>query len=171
MCSDLLAYFRAAVWGDLPAAADAHMRHMCRVLGCVTCAHAGSAMPRSACCTPAGPTAAALAAHPQVRFKDRTVLNLDSSRQHCKLLLPDGTVAEVAVGKPAGLQQYVHPAMEFATWAFKSAAQRAAEIRAAALVQVGSCAWASCRLVSTGVSCLLWVLGLGCCSASWGGDG
>ncbi len=107
----------------------------------------------SRCYDHVGPTGAMLTAALQVRFVDRTVLNLDSSRQHCKLLLPDGTVAQVAVSSPAGLQQYVQPTAEFATWAFKSAAQRAAELRSSALVQVGGVWFPG---VSEMVLCLQW---------------
>jgi hypothetical protein len=72
---------------------------------------------------------------------------MDAGRQRCKLLLPDGTVAQAAADYPAGLEQYVQPALEFAAWAFKPAAQRAAEIRAAALVQVRGAARAAAALL------------------------
>ena len=63
----------------------------------------------------------------RVRFVDRCLLELRSSRTEAVLLLPSGFPLQLALPLDDGHSQYgmyVHPALEFAHWAFQTPAQR-----------------------------------------------
>ncbi|KAG2487935.1 hypothetical protein HYH03_013514 [Edaphochlamys debaryana] len=68
-------------------------------------------------------------------FEDRAILHMAASHSHCKVVLPDGSVAVVATANPVGVEPYAAAATDFARWAFKTPAERAAELRAQARVR------------------------------------
>ncbi|KAG2448169.1 hypothetical protein HYH02_006754 [Chlamydomonas schloesseri] len=68
-------------------------------------------------------------------FENRTLLTLSSGHSHCRLVLPDGQAVVVGVANPVGVEGYVEAVLDFARWAFKSPAERAAELRAQARVR------------------------------------
>ena len=71
-------------------------------------------------------------------FDDRTILYLEADHASARLTLPDGTRAAASAANPVGVEGYVSAALQFATWAFRTPAERGALLRAQALVQVGA---------------------------------
>lgn len=61
----------------------------------------------------------------QVYYSDRTVLHMEPPHTFCSLLLPDASKVRVSSDNPIGVAHYVDCAVQFASWAFKSPAERA----------------------------------------------
>ncbi|GFR40516.1 hypothetical protein Agub_g1085, partial [Astrephomene gubernaculifera] len=70
----------------------------------------------------------------RVCFEDRTILHMSASHSHAKVVLPDGRGVVVAVANPVGVEPYVAAAVDFASWAFKTPAERSEEMRLQARV-------------------------------------
>ncbi len=62
-------------------------------------------------------------------FDDRTLLVLGAAHSHCRAVLPDGRATVVSVSNPVGVEPYVAAVLEFASWSFKTPAERGAELR------------------------------------------
>ncbi|PRP81569.1 hypothetical protein PROFUN_01076 [Planoprotostelium fungivorum] len=57
-------------------------------------------------------------------FVDRTILEVDRTRQLCQLILPDGSFARVTARQPGEYEKYVRSAEEFSQWAFLTPQER-----------------------------------------------
>ena len=59
---------------------------------------------------------------------------MDSAREVCSLILPDGSQSQVAVSNPIGAEMYVQAATQFAGWTSTTPAERSEALRQQAVV-------------------------------------
>eukprot|EP00192_Tetraselmis_astigmatica_P008579 CAMPEP_0117694620 /NCGR_PEP_ID=MMETSP0804-20121206/27600_1 /TAXON_ID=1074897 /ORGANISM="Tetraselmis astigmatica, Strain CCMP880" /LENGTH=617 /DNA_ID=CAMNT_0005508431 /DNA_START=240 /DNA_END=2091 /DNA_ORIENTATION=- len=57
-------------------------------------------------------------------FRDRTILEMDTTRASARILFPDASHLTVNVANPIGVEEYVAAAKQFADWSFSSAEER-----------------------------------------------